>query len=141
MDAAKLSRRSAFGLAAVTGLSACTVFPEHAITDDPYLPMMQKDPLYLWTPSAKSKRSEGYMASTDHLAGNAQSNFTIGWTFEDGGALTAMFAEAQSVAREAGYVDDRRRLMTSGSSEVYVRCQILSVIKDGEVIVSLSAPM
>jgi len=141
MDGVRLSRRSLVSLVAVAGLSGCSLMRENEIANDSYLSAMRKDPLYLWKPAAKFVRSEGYMASSDHLAGNAQSSFIITWTFEDHGAVPALLREAESVAREAGYVDDRRQLMTGGSGNVYVRCHFFSVIEDGEVIVDLKAPM
>ena len=141
MDMARLSRRSAFGLAAFTGLSGCTLFRQYSIKDDPYLPTMQTDPLYLWTPSAKSRRSEDYMSSLDHLAANSQSSFTISWSFEDPGVVSAQVEEAQSIARLAGYVDDRRQLKSPDGYSFYVRGLVLSVIERGEVIIDLTAAM
>jgi hypothetical protein len=113
------------------------------IANDSYLPTMRKDPLYLWKPSVKFKRSEGVNWSANHVAGNSHSTFTISWTFQDREAVPALLEELQDIAREAGYVDDCRELMrlnTLGQTIAYVNCLISSVPDAAKVIVRLRAP-
>jgi hypothetical protein len=113
------------------------------IANDSYLPTMRKDPVYLWKPSVKFKRSEGVNWSANQLAGNSHSTFTISWTFQDREAVPALLEELQEIAREAGYVDDRRELMrlnTLDPTIAYVNCFIFSVPDDAKVIARLRAP-
>jgi hypothetical protein len=61
---------------------------------------MRKDPVYLWKPSVKFKRSEGVNWSANQLAGNSGSTFMISWTFRDRDAVPALLEELQGIARK-----------------------------------------
>jgi hypothetical protein len=137
MDAARLSRRSVLGLVAATGLSGCTtVFPDYDPANDPYIPTMQKDPLFLWKPSADMVRTESYMSSLDHLAANDQSSILIDLRFRTSGGSAALLQEAQQVAHDAGYVNDRRELMPG----ITVMCNLFVPSEGNGVIINLRAP-
>jgi hypothetical protein len=103
MDGARLSRRSLMGLVAAAGLSGCSLNQEAQIADDPYLPTMRKDPLFLWKPAADVVRRESYDFSSDHMAGNDQSTIIIEWTFRTSGDSAALLTQAKQAADAAGY--------------------------------------
>lgn len=103
MGGARLSRRSLLGLVAAAGLSACSWNQEQDIANDPYLPTMRKDPLFLWTPAADVVRSESYSFSSDHMAGNFLSEIIIDWKFRTTGDIAALLRQAEQAAYAAGY--------------------------------------
>jgi hypothetical protein len=107
------------------------------VANDPYLPTMMKDSLYLWRPDDVQRTESLVPRSDDNFASGARaSHIYLEFRYRNPGDLSQLKQMAEKIATDAGYVDSVRLLLP----DVNVRC-FIEVLSNGEALyVGLATP-